>query len=147
MRLSKRTRYGLRLMFELAINYRKKTMQLSDIAHKEDISKKFLSQIAIPLKSAGLIQSSRGAYGGYVLARQPENITIEDIVTVLEGHTSLVECSPYPHLCSRVSYCVTREVWNLLSDEISKLLRSITLKDLVEMANKKSESAVLNYQI
>jgi Rrf2 family protein len=147
MRLSKRTRYGLRLMFELARNYQEKTIKLSSIAQKEKISKKFLSQIAIPLKGAGLIQSSRGAYGGYSLARQPEDITIEDIVTILEGDTSLVECLHNPTICNRVSYCVTRDVWGLLSEEISTLLRSITLVDLVEKANKKQESAVFNYQI
>ncbi|MBN1698142.1 MAG: Rrf2 family transcriptional regulator [Spirochaetales bacterium] len=147
MRLSKRTRYGLRFMFELALNEEGRPVQLSDIARKEEISRKFLSQIAIPLKGAGIIQSSRGVNGGYSLSRSPKEITVEEIVRVLEGDTSLVECVEDPPICHRIGYCVTRDVWGMLSAEISGLLRSISLADLVDKAQKQKEDAAIDFQI
>jgi Rrf2 family protein len=132
MRLSTRSRYGVRLMLELALNYNKGYTFLKNIARKEDISEKYLSQLVIPLKASGLIISSRGAHGGYKLAKDPSLITIKDIVHTLEGSISLVECVDNPSVCDRSSTCLTRTVWEVLDKKISDTLSSITLSDLVE---------------
>ena len=87
MRTSTRSRYGVRLMLELALSHGKGPIFLKDIARRQEISDKYLSQIIIPLKSAGLVSSHRGAHGGYVLQREPARITIREIVEVLEGIT------------------------------------------------------------
>ena len=92
MKITTRSRYGVRLMLELARNFDKGQVLLKDIARNEEISEKYLSLIIIPLRTAGLVQSTRGAHGGYSLTRPPEEITLKDIVQVLEGGISLVDC-------------------------------------------------------
>jgi len=132
LRLSTRSRYGTRLMLELALHYKKGTVFLKDIAREEEISEKYLSHLVIPLKANGLISSSRGAHGGYRLAKSPSHITVKDIVQTLEGDLSPVECVKNPSICRRTSGCVTRDVWEKLDERISDTLSSITLKDLVK---------------
>ncbi|MCX7981700.1 MAG: Rrf2 family transcriptional regulator [Syntrophales bacterium] len=136
MKLSTRARYGLRLMFALAKNYGKGYVLLKDVACAEEISEKYLSLIVIPLRSTGLINSARGATGGYSLARDPSQITVKEIVDVLEGE-ALLDCLKNPSLCPRVSSCVSRDVWVLLNDKISETLSSITLEKLIQMENEK----------
>jgi len=133
MKLSTRARYGTRLMLELAIHFKKGTIFLKDIAEKEEISEKYLSHLVISLKAGGLIFSSRGAHGGYMLAKPPSKIHLNEIVNVLEGGISLVECVENPGICSRNSQCATRDVWKKLDEKVSDLLYSITLEDLVNM--------------
>ena len=131
MRLSTRARYGTRLMLELALNFDKGTIFLKDIAKKEEISQKYLSHLIIPLRANGLISSSRGAHGGYKLAKSPSQITLKEIVQTLEGGISFVECVKNPSICSRVSKCATRGIWEKLDEKISDELNSITLEDLM----------------
>jgi len=131
MRLSTRARYGTRLMLELALNFDQGTIFLKDIAEKEEISEKYLSHLIIPLKASGLISSSRGAHGGYKLAKSPSQITLKEIVQTLEGGISFVECVKNPSICSRVSKCATRGIWEKLDEKISDELNSITLEDLM----------------
>ena len=138
MRLSTKTRYGLRLMFSLGLHFDRTTIiDLGSIAKEEDISGKYLEQIISPLKAAGLVRSTRGIHGGYRLARDPSEISLKQIVETLEGDLSLVECVKNKNACSRITKCVTQEVWNRLSAEISAVLSSISIHDLVEMHKKK----------
>ncbi len=137
MRLSTRSRYGTRLMLELASHYKKNSVFLKDIAQKESISEKYLSHLVIPLKASGLVSSSRGAHGGYRLAKSPSLITIKDIVKALEGDLSPVECIKNPSVCDRFSTCVTRDIWDILDKKISETLDSVTLKDLIRLQEKK----------
>ncbi len=128
MRLSTRARYGVRLMLALARNYGKGPMYLKDIARTEEISQKYLSLLIIPLKEVGLVHSTRGAHGGYTLARTPGQINFGEIVDVLEGNR-LVDCVRNPSACSRASVCTSRDVWAFLEDKISETLRAITLEN------------------
>lgn len=146
MRISTRARYGTRLMLELALFYGKEPVFLKDIAKNEEISEKYLSQIIIPLKASGLVNSFRGARGGYVLARPPSEINLKDIVEILEGGLELLDCVGNSSVCSRVSRCVTRDIWSLLGQTISQTLGSITLEDLVKMHNEK-EHKLMMYNI
>lgn len=141
MKLSTRSRYGLRLMLALARNYGNGNTFLKDIAREEDMSEKYLSLIIIPLKGVGLVNSVRGASGGYTLAREPSQITLKDIVEVLEGDC-LVDCLKDPKACSKVSTCASRDVWAMLGGKISETLSSITLQQLVEMDNEKMAQAI-----
>jgi Rrf2 family protein len=137
MKLSTRARYGVRLMVALAVNYGKGPVFLKDIARGEDISEKYLSLIMIPLRTSGLVNSTRGAYGGYNLARDPAQINLKDILDILEGESCLVDCVRDPSLCPRVSTCVSRDIWTLLGGKISEVLVSINLQDLVRMNEAK----------
>jgi len=123
-------------MLELALNFDNGTIFLKDIAKKEEISEKYLSHLVIPLKSSGLISSSRGAHGGYRLAKSPSQITLKEIVQTLEGSISCVECVKNPSICPRVSKCATRGIWEKLDEKISDELSSVTLEDL---ANSQKE--------
>lgn len=134
-------------MLELALHYGKKPVQISEIAQKEEISKKYLGQLIIPLKNAGFVSSIRGAYGGYILSKPPEDITLEEIFVVLEGDISLVECTTNPKMCRRTTFCSTRDIWKLISDKISGVLQTMTLQDLVKDAKKKQDMISFSYQI
>ena len=136
MKLSTRTRYGVRMMLALAKNYGKGSVYLKEVAKSEEISEKYLSLIIIPLKGVGLVKSIRGAHGGYTLARPPADITLKDIVDILEGDC-LVDCVKDPFSCSRMEICATREIWELLGGKISDVLESITLEKLVQMDSDK----------
>ena len=137
MKLSTRSRYGVRFMTALARAYGEDSLLLKDIAASEGISGKYLSLIVIPLRAAGLINSLRGAHGGYSLARDPQEITLCDVVEALEGETCLVRCVKQPAFCDRADVCPTRDVWKVLGDNIRETLKSVTL---YELAKKKIES-------
>ena len=130
MKLSTRGRYGLRFMIELALNSENKPILLKKISENQGISLKYLEQIAILLRNAGLIKSFRGQKGGYVLARPPENITITEILKALEGEIAIVDCVKFPKTCERFENCPTVNLWKTINDKIVDYLNSTTLKDL-----------------
>ena len=142
MKISTRTRYGLRLILELGINYGRGPMQLKDIAQIEAISEKYLSQIVITLRSAGLVESIRGANGGYILSRPPFGITLKDVVEVLEGGLNLVPCVNSITECTRITKCVTHDIWSMLTGAIVEALSDITVENLVKMYKRKCESTM-----
>jgi len=143
MKLSTRTRYGVRLMVALAIQYGKGPVFLKDIAKGEDISEKYLSLIIIPLRSVGLVNSIRGAHGGYNLSREPSQITLKEIVDVLEGNCSLVDCVKNPSSCSRVPICASHDIWAAIGEKISETLSAITLETLVQRNQEKAENIIM----
>ena len=128
-------------MLALARNYGKGNTFLKDIAREEEISEKYLSLIIIPLKAAGLVNSVRGSSGGYTLAKEPSQITLKDIVSILEGDC-LVDCLNNPKVCSRISTCATRDIWSLLGGKISETLSAITLEQLIAKNREKIEQAI-----
>jgi Rrf2 family protein len=144
MKLSTRARYGVRLMLALAQNYGKEPVYLKDIARQEDISEKYLSLLVIPLRKTGLVNSIRGAYGGYNLARAPEEINLKEIVDVLEGDCCLVDCVKDPTVCPRVFTCVTHDIWEMIGGKISETLNSISLDKMVKMNKEKVRKARIN---
>jgi Rrf2 family protein len=147
MKISKRTRYGLRLMIELALNKGKGAINLTEIAAREDISLKYLSQIIIPLKNTGLVQSTRGSAGGYTLSKPPEDITVKDVLAALEGEMDIVECVDDPSQCGRNTYCTARNVWCKLNESIVQVLSSISLESLARDTEKKLGTSTIVYQI
>jgi len=130
-------------MVALALNYGKEPVFLKDIAKGENISEKYLSLIIIPLRGVGLVNSIRGAHGGYNLAKEPSLITLKEIVDVLEGDCSLVDCVKNPSSCSRVPICVSHDVWTIIGDKISETLSSITLEKLVKMNQEKAGNTIM----
>jgi Rrf2 family protein len=132
MKLSTRSRYGTRLMLDLARSYDRRATPLAEIAKGQNLSVKYLEQLIIPLKASGLIRSVRGARGGYRLARRPDKITVGQIVEVLEGGLSLVECVDDPKACKLQADCLTRPVWRGVSRLVKQHLSSLTLQDVLE---------------
>jgi Rrf2 family protein len=140
MKLSTRARYGLRLMFSLAMHGGKGPLQLSEIAARENISEKYLGQIVIHLRARGLVNSVRGAQGGYYLSRDPKDITVLEIVECLEGDLSIVDCTDHPDACTRESGCAAADIWKLLSSKIRETLAAVNLADMVRLHFEKSAS-------
>jgi len=134
MKLSTRSRYGTRLLVDMAQHYNQGPVQLGDIARRQEISVKYLEQIIIPLKKAHFIVTVRGPKGGHILARPPAEITVAEIVALLEDGTSLVECTERAEVCGRSDTCPTRPIWKEASQAMFNTLKSITLADLVEKA-------------
>lgn len=130
-------------MMALAIQYGQGPVFLKDIARGENISEKYLSLIIIPLRGIGLVSSVRGAYGGYNLTKEPSQITLKEIVDVLEGDCSLVDCVKNPASCPRVPICATHDVWAMIGGKISETLSSITLAQLVKMNQEKEGNAIM----
>ena len=131
MRLSTRSRYGLRLMLALGLNDKREPVFLKDIARAEDISEKYLSQIIMPLKAKGLVSTFRGAHGGYLLSRPASEIKLRDIIEPLEGDLNLVDCVGMSDTCGKSTECVTHELWSEMSLLLLEFLDSHTLEDLL----------------
>jgi len=149
MKLSSRSRYGVRLMLSLGIKSTHGPVFLKDIARSEEISEKYLSQIIIPLKAKGLVTPFRGAHGGYVLSRPASEIKLREIIEPLEGDLCLVDCVSNAGVCDRSTECVTRDVWSQLSSLMIGFLETMTLEDLIKNFNNKLRSGndAPNYSI
>ena len=140
MRISTRARYGLRLMLDLALKHGKGPIFLKEVSRSQEISEKYLGQIVMPLKAAGLVKSFRGAHGGYTLQRDPDKITVREIVATLEGDLNLVECVVDPTSCNRFAGCVTQQVWCEVAHAVSDTLEKITLADLAQRHHQRGEN-------
>ena len=144
MKLSTRTRYAVRAIIELAQNNSNRPLQLKIIAQRQEISVKYLEQLMAVLRSAGFVRSIRGSKGGYVLAKAPNQIRLNEVLHRLEGTVSTVECVENENCCSRSADCAARYLWTQVEQAIENVLQSITLQDLVDKANEEKK---LNYQI
>ena len=135
MKLSTRSRYGTRMMLDLANHYNEGPVQIGDISKREDISVKYLEQLIIPLKKACLIVSVRGPKGGHMLAKPPEEITIGEVVSVLEGGVNLTNCIENPDVCEKTNSCLTRSVWEEATKAMYDKLNATTLAKIIEKGN------------
>lgn len=149
MKLSTKGRYGLRAMLDLAIGQDHGPITTRSIAKRQNISERYLEQLLIPLKTAGLVKSIRGSQGGYMLGRSPEKITVGDIIRILEGPIAPVECvnEVNPEECNRADYCVTRIIWAKVRDAITGVLDSYSLADLAEESGKLSQKGSVIEQL
>ncbi|MDQ1336352.1 MAG: hypothetical protein QG552_3302 [Thermodesulfobacteriota bacterium] len=131
MKLSTRSRYGTRMVADLTEHYDQGPVRIGDISRRQNISVKYLEQLLIPLKKAGYIISVRGPKGGHILARSPENISVGEIVRVLEGNMDLIECAGNPECCDRIETCLTRGLWEEAAKAMMGKLDEITLASLI----------------
>lgn len=143
MRISTKTRYGTRFLIELACQYGKGPVYMKDIAGAEGISEKYLSQILITLRSAGLVEGFRGVHGGYVLSRPPSQITAREIVSILEGGLSIIDCTQGAHRCPRQPKCTSQDIWRIVEKTLSDTLESITLEELARRHQKRKEPKIM----
>ena len=132
MRISTKGRYGLRTLMDIAMHQNNGAVTLNEVAKRQEISVKYLWQVINPLKTAGLLSVKRGAKGGYVLARRPEEISMLQVVNILEGPLSLVECLTHEDACNQIDTCVARSVWQEVNGAVAKVLGSITLADVLK---------------
>lgn len=145
MKISTKGRYALRMLLDLAENQDEGYIALKDIAERQNISKKYLEQIVPMLNRAGLLKTNRGYQGGYMLAKNPEEYTVGEILRVTEGSLAPVSClEQTPNECPRAAKCPTLFVWNGLHRAIEEYLDNISLKDIEEQSSSMSGD---NYSI
>jgi Rrf2 family cysteine metabolism transcriptional repressor len=137
MRISTKTRYGTRAMVDIGEHQGEGPVSLRELAHRQGLSMKYMEQIVPSLKASGLIRSARGAQGGYVLAKEPRQISLHDIVHALVGSWSLVDCLDDDNLCDRAKECVTYEIWRDIQRGIYEILDSTTLADMIDRHREK----------
>ncbi|NLM34929.1 MAG: Rrf2 family transcriptional regulator [Clostridiales bacterium] len=135
MKLSTKGRYGVKAMVDLALNYGNEPISIKSIAERQGISEYYLEQLFAPLRKAGIINSIRGAQGGYILSRSPKEITVAEIIQVLEGPIEISDCIEGVQ-CSNEDYCATRLLWEKIKKSIDSVLETTTLNDIVEDYNK-----------
>ena len=146
MKLSTKSRYGVRAMADIALCGETGASQLKDISKRQAISAKYLDHILSALRKAGLIRSTRSRTAGYTLTRPAHQISLKEIIGILEGSLAPVECVDNPKCCKQVPVCFSRDAWGKLKVEMEKVLDSITLQDLID-SQKTKTSAALNYCI
>ena len=131
MKISTRTRYGVRTMIEIAAGQPDKGVFQKDIAANQSLSVKYLDHIIHALKTARLIINAKGKKSGYILTRQPSEITVFDIHRAFEPGICVVECLSGTHHCNMSEGCRARGFWDQLNDLIYNYFNSVTLEDLV----------------
>ena len=144
MKISTKGRYALRLMIDLAMNSVGEPVSLKDVAKRQGISEKYLEQIISVLNRAGYVKSIRGAQGGYLLRRAPEEYTVGMILRLTEGSLAPVTCvedGDFPS--ERQENCVTVILWKKINDAINSVVDSITLQDLVDWQNEKNGQYII----
>lgn len=139
MKLSTKGRYGLRAALDLALHAEEEAVALSQVADRQGISINYLEQLIAKLKKAGIVNSIRGAQGGYILARSADRISVGEILRALEGDLTPVDCSEIINgntSCSNSDQCVTKYVWKRISDSINDAVDGIMLSELVLESRK-----------
>ncbi|MBW2176158.1 MAG: Rrf2 family transcriptional regulator [Deltaproteobacteria bacterium] len=144
MRLTTKSRYGTRLILDLAVNAQKSPVPLGDVSRRQNISLKYLEQLIRKLKRAGLVKSHRGPFGGHMLNKAPESITVGDIVRTLEETTAITDCAERDEklcgVCNKAGDCLSRWVWIEASKAMFARLDQITIGGL--LAGKRGQFAV-----
>ena len=137
MLISTKGRYSVTALYELAQRYGEGPVSLKCVAQGQGLSENYLEQLMVPLRRAGIVQSIRGAQGGYMLAKSPAEITIGSIITTVEGPIAVVDCllaeaGAAEQMCDKACACVTRGIWEKVCDSISQVLENITLQTLLD---------------
>src|SRR3954468_7962719 len=135
MKVSSRGEYGVRAMVSLAKSYGQGPMSITAMAKDSSVPYAYLEQLIVPLRKAGLVESRRGAQGGYRLTRSPELIGVGEVYRVMEGPVAPMDCvseDPADQTCPLIDGCETRPVWLRVRDSIVDALDSMTLADLVK---------------
>lgn len=144
MKISTKGRYALRLMLDLALNNTGECITIKSIAARQEISEKYLEQIITALSRAGFVKSTRGAQGGYRLAKDPKEYTVGMILRAIEGSLAPVACLDDAHNeCPRASTCATLTLWEQLNDAINSVVDHVTLADLVERQSDLSNNCYM----
>ncbi len=145
MRLTTKSRYGTRLIIDLAIYGGDKPVPLSDVSRRQNISVKYLEQLTGKLKKANIITSHRGPFGGHMLAKKPAAITVGDIVRTLEDSTAITDCAEEDQklcgICNQAGDCLSRWVWVEAGKAMFRRLDKITIQSLLQIRSDGQDDA------
>lgn len=143
MKVSTRGEYGVRAMVALARHYGDGPLSIAQIAKESSVPPAYLEQLIAPLRRAGLVESKRGAHGGYLLGRPPENVRVGDVYRVMEGPVAPMDCvseDPADQTCPLIDGCETRPIWLKVRDSIIEALDSTTLADLLQASGRRLDT-------
>lgn len=144
MRLTTKSRYGTRLILDLAVYGKERPVPLSDVSKRQNISLKYLEQLISKLKKDGFINSQRGPFGGHMLTKSPDEISVGDVVRSLEGSTAITDCAEEDEqlcgICNKAGDCLSRWVWMEASRAMFERLDSISIADLM----RKNKGSITN---
>lgn len=147
MKLSTRSTYGVRAMLVLAQQSGTRPVMVKEIADQQNLPPTYLEQLMVLLKKANLVNATRGAHGGYVLARSAAEITLAEIIEVLEGSLTLTECPSGTGCCGKPEACALHDIWNAAGQALIRVFQDVTLANLVERQRDKESSPTLMYNI
>ena len=147
MKLSTRSTYGVRAMLALALHQGEGQLMVKEIAEQQSLPPTYLEQLMSTLRKAGLVAATRGAKGGYVLARPAREITLAEVIETLEGPLELAECPNGVGCCGHPESCALNEIWQLASDTLRGVFSDITLANLAERQRTRETSKVLMFDI
>ena len=139
MRLTTKSRYGTRMLLDLALNAENGPVRLSQISKRQGISLKYLEKLIRELKKAGYVKSIRGPYGGYMLAKPLKDISVGDIVRILEGRESITDCTENDDVCgacTRAGECLTQYIWAESGKAMFEKLDSFKFDKLIEKSDE-----------
>ena len=132
MKLSARERTGLRAMVEFARQYGSGPTPLSEVAQAQDLPFPYLERVVASLRRSGLLESVRGAHGGYMLTREPSSISVADIFRAVEGSLMTLDCMRTDGSgCVREPFCATRSVWQSVADRLKQTLENTSLASVL----------------
>jgi Rrf2 family transcriptional regulator, iron-sulfur cluster assembly transcription factor len=150
MRITTTSRYGVRALFDVAYHGGGQPTQIKDISRRQKISQRYLEQIFNKLLKAGLLKSRRGPRGGYMLARDPTNISVGDIINAAQGPIVPVKCLAPPESkkkdCEILNGCITRHVWQETQRLLVTYYNSVSVADLCALARKQGVSRELDHK-
>ena len=132
MKISTRGRYALRILLDLARHNGDEPRMVSDICKRQNLSPKYAGRLILELRNAGMVISTRGAKGGYKINRDPKHITLLEILDIMEGGISVVDCALCPKKCKRSKNCSARNFWVDLNSKIRSTLANATLQDILD---------------
>lgn len=132
MKISMRGDYGVRAVVDLAQRYGRGPIQSAEIAARQGIPEPYLDQLLAALRKGGIVKSTRGPQGGHSLARPPEDITLADVVDVLEGPVNLLPCISQPSDCALSTTCAQRDIWVDITEMIRRTLAGVTIQGLAQ---------------
>lgn len=147
MKLSTKSRYGVRAALFLALAQQDGVVMTHEIAERQRLPETYLEQLMLAMRKAGLLSSVRGAKGGYMLAKHPDEITLAQIVISLEGSLNIADCADVPSCCENPAACALKEVFSEINQTLFKSLEGITLGDLARRQRSKELAATPMYFI
>jgi Rrf2 family cysteine metabolism transcriptional repressor len=139
MTISTKGRYATVAMLDLALHYGEGPVMVKDIAGRYDLSSRYLEQLLISLKVAGMVRSARGMHGGFALARPPSQVRLSEIIQATEGSMAPADCVDTPEAFPRTAHCAVYDVWVEMKAAVNQVLESVTLQDLMERQRRKWE--------
>lgn len=131
MKITSKSRYGLRLLLDVALHEEQGPVISSDVAQRQQIPLPYLKHLIAYLVSGGILRSVRGANGGLLLRKPPEEMNVREVIRLLEGPVSTVECVNDPSVCEQSPYCVARDLWTEVERAMEEVLETTTLRDLM----------------